>query len=260
MDRLVDCVMSEASLLGPAIDLNADAGERDDLLPSDLALLDLVSSVNIACGGHAGSHELMRAIVKRAADRGVSIGAHPGYADPENFGRIELGVGSEEIYALCRAQVSELARVAAADGLTLAHAKPHGALYHRAMADADVAEAVARGCLDAVAEITGDPFASLAFFGLPESAGAARWSEMDLPVRREGFADRQYAADGSMLPRTESGAVLANPQEAALQGLQLACSGRFETLCVHGDTPGALRIAHAVRSALLEGGVRIVPV
>lgn len=249
--------MDEASLLGPVIDLNTDAGERDDLLESDLELLGLVSSVTIACGGHAGSEELMRAIVKRASDRGVGLGAHPGYADAEGFGRRELGLGADEIYALCRSQVAVLARVAAADGLTLAHAKPHGALYHRAMADADAAEAVARGCLDAVAEVTGDPFASLAFFGLAKSAGAARWQEMDLPVRREGFADRGYAADGSMLPRGESGAVLAEPGEARVQALQLARSGRFDTLCVHGDTPNALEIARAVRATLLEGGVRI---
>lgn len=251
--------MDDASLLGPVIDLNADAGEIESLLESDLELLGVVSSVNIACGGHAGSVELMRPIIGRAADRGVGIGAHPGYADAEGFGRRELGLGVGEIYRLCREQVSRLARVAAETGLTLSHAKPHGALYHRAMTDADAAEAVARGCLDAVAEVTGDPFASLAIFGLPDTAGAARWHEMNLPVRREGFADRRYAADGSMLPRTEAGAVLTNPKEAALQGLQLARSGRFETLCVHGDTPGALRIAHAVRSALLDGGVRIAP-
>ncbi len=252
--------MDDASLLGPAIDLNADAGELDELLESDLALLGVVSSVNIACGGHAGSVELMRSVVRRAADRCVGIGAHPGYEDADGFGRRELGLDAGEIYRLCREQTARLARVAAETGSTLSHAKPHGAMYHRAMADADAAEAVAKGCLDAVAEVTGDPFASLAFFGLPDTAGAARWNEMDLPVRREGFADRRYAADGSMLARTEAGAVLADPQEAALQGLQLARSGRFETLCVHGDTPGALRTAQAVRSALLEGGVRIVPV
>jgi UPF0271 protein len=189
----------------------------------------------------------------------VGIGAHPGYEDAEGFGRRELGLDAGEIYRVCRGQVARLARIAAETGLTLSHTKPHGALYHRAMADADTAEAVARGCLDAVAEVTGDPFASLAFYGLPDSAGVAQWAEMDLPVRREGFTDRGYGADGAMVPRGEAGAVLAEPQAAAAQALRLARSGRFETLCVHGDTPDALAIAQAVRSALLGGGVRIAP-
>lgn len=251
--------MDDASLLGPAIDLNADAGERDDLLGSDLELLGLVSSVNIACGGHAGSVELMRTMVKRAADRGVAIGAHPGYSDAEGFGRRELGGEPDAIYALCREQVGQLARVAAEIGLSLAHTKPHGALYHRAMVDPDAAEAVARGCLDAVAEVLGDPFASLAFFGLPDSAGLKRWEGMDLPVRREGFADRAYSAEGLMLPRGEAGAVLEDASAAAAQALDLARSGRFDTLCVHGDTPGALAMAGAVRGTLLGGGIRIEP-
>lgn len=251
--------MDDASLLGPAIDLNADVGEREDLLASDRDLVGVVSSLNIACGGHAGGEDLMRALVTRAADRGVNIGAHPGYADREGFGRRELGLDARAIYALCFEQAGRLARVAAAQGMTLSHAKPHGALYHRAMSDADAAEAVARGCLDAVAEVTGDPFASLAFVGLPGSAGVKRWAEMDLPVRGEGFADRRYAADGSMVPRGEADAVREGAVSAAAQALELARSGRFETLCVHGDTPGALDIARAVREALLGGGFRVVP-
>ncbi|MFI4915026.1 MAG: 5-oxoprolinase subunit PxpA [Phycisphaerales bacterium JB060] len=251
--------MDNASLLGPAIDLNADAGERDSLLESDLELLGLVSSVNIACGGHAGSVELMRAMVNRAAYAGVAIGAHPSYCDVEGFGRRELGDDPDAIYALCREQVGRLARVAAEVGMSLVHAKPHGALYHRAMMDPDAAGAVARGCLDAVAEVSGDPFASLVFFGLPDSAGLKRWAEMDLPVRREGFADRAYSADGLMLPRGEAGAVLEDASAAAIQALELARSGRFDTLCVHGDTPGALSLAGAVRGTLLGGGIRIEP-
>jgi UPF0271 protein len=249
--------MNDASLLGPAIDLNADAGELDSLLTSDLALLDLVSSVNIACGGHAGSDAMMRALMARAADRGVAIGAHPGYADVEGFGRREAGLEAEAIYALCRGQVGRLARLAAERGLTLAHAKPHGALYHRAMGDPDAAEAVAKGCLDAVAEVTGDPFAALVFVGLPETPGAARWGELGLTVAREGFADRGYAADGSLLARGQPGAVLEDTGMAARQALELARSGRFDTLCVHGDTPGAVTMARAVRGALLGGGIRI---
>lgn len=250
--------MDDASLLGPSIDLNADAGELDVLLESDLELLGVVTSVNIACGGHAGSDDLMRSIVRRAADMGVRLGAHPGYADPKHFGRREIGLDEQGIYDACREQVGRLARVAAEQGHTLSHAKPHGALYHRVMGDANAAEAVARGCLDAVAGVTGDPFASLLFYGMPGTAGAARWSEMDLPVRREGFADRGYEADGTMLPRGEAGAVLTDPQVAAAQALQMARSGRFDTLCVHGDTPDALAIAWAVRSVLLGGGVRIM--
>lgn len=249
--------MDDASLLGPVIDLNADAGERDDLLASDSALLGLVTSVNVACGGHAGTEQLMRAVIKRAADQGVAIGAHPGYADPEGFGRKDMGLAPDAVYTLCREQVGRLARVAAADGLTLSHAKPHGALYHRAMTEPDVAEAVGRGCLDAVAEVSGDPFASLVFFGLPKTPGIARWEEMDLPVRREGFADRRYGPDGSLIARSEPDAVLHDAGAAAAQALSLARSGDFDTLCVHGDSPEALAIARAVREALLAGGVRV---
>lgn len=249
--------MDDASLLGPAIDLNADAGERDALLASDLELLGLVSSVNLACGGHAGSVGLMRSVLHRAADRGVGLGAHPGYADTEGFGRHELGLSPEIIASLCRVQVGTLARVAGELGLVLTHAKPHGALYHRAMIDADAAEAVARGCLDAVAEVTGDPFARLVMFGLPDTPGMERWVEMGLGVAREGFVDRGYASDGELIPRDRPGAVLASAPEAAEQALRLARSERFDTLCVHGDTPGALAMALAVREALLGSGVRV---
>lgn len=248
--------MDDASLLGPAIDLNADAGELDTLLESDLELLGVVSSVNIACGGHAGSLELMRGVLRRAADRGVGLGAHPGYADVEGFGRRELGLPAPAIYTLCREQVGRLARVAAETGLTLSHAKPHGALYHRAMADAEAAEAVARGCLDSVAEVTGDPFADLVFFGLPGTPGLGRWTEMDLRVAREGFVDRGYE-DGALIPRDQPGAVLIDAREAAEQAVRLVQSQRFDTLCVHGDTPGALAMARAARGALRASGVRI---
>ena len=249
--------MDDASLLGPAIDLNADAGELDGLLESDIELLGVVTSVNIACGGHAGSPELMRDMLRRAADRGVGLGAHPGYEDAANFGRREVGLDATAIYALCREQVARLARVAAETGLTLSHAKPHGALYHRAMADAEAAEAVARGCLDAAAEVTGDPFADLVFYGLRDTPGLERWAEMDLRVAREGFVDRGYAPDGSLIPRDQPGAVLADAKEAAQQAVRLVQSGRFDTLCVHGDTPGAFEMAKAVRGALLGSGVRV---
>ena len=251
----MDPVRHESSgLLGPSIDLNADAGERDGLLESDLALLEIVSSVNIACGGHAGSDELMRAMLKRASDRGVSIGAHPGYMDRESFGRVELGLDAAEIYTQCREQVSRLARIVAGSGLTLAHAKPHGALYHRAMQDAEAAEAVARGCLDAVAEVTGDPFMRVAFVGLPETPGLDRWLELGLDVLREGFVDRGYTSEGQLIPRGEPGAVHQDAVRVVAQALELARSGRFDTLCIHGDTPNAATFARGVREGLLEGG------
>lgn len=253
----MDASGNNSGLLGPSIDLNADAGEREDLLESDLELLRVVSSINIACGGHAGSDELMGALLKRAADRGVAIGAHPGYADAAGFGRVELGLDAQAIYTLCREQVSRLARIAAGLGLTLAHAKPHGALYHRAMRDADAAEAVARGCLDAVAEVTGDPFARLVFVGLPETPGLDRWLELDLEVAREAFADRGYTDGGGLIARDQPGAVLIEPERVAQQAVQLARSGRYDTLCLHGDTPGATALALAARDALLAGGIRI---
>jgi len=246
-----------SGLLGPTIDLNADAGEREDLLDSDRQLLGVVTSVNIACGGHAGDDELMRAMLRRGADRGVALGAHPGYEDAEGFGRVELGLEPDAIYRLCRVQVRRLARLAASHGLALAHAKPHGALYHRAMQDAQVAEAVARGCLDAVAEVTGDPFVRLTFVGLPETPGLDRWLELDLQVAREGFIDRGYTAEGGLIPRDEPGAVLVEADRVVEQALTLARSERFDTLCVHGDTAGALELARAVRGALLASGVNV---
>ncbi len=244
-------------MLGPTIDLNADVGEREDLLESDLELAGVVSSLNIACGGHAGSDALMRAMLTRGADRGVALGAHPGYADAEGVGRVELGLDAEAIYTLCRDQVRRLARLAAEQGLTLAHAKPHGALYHRAMRDADAAEAVARGCLDAIAEVTGDPFKRLTFVGLPETPGLDRWLELDLDVAREGFVDRGYAEDGRLIPRGESGAVLSDAEAVVRQAVTLARRGRFDTLCVHGDTGKALDLAQAASRSLLEAGVQI---
>lgn len=254
----MDPASQESSgLLGPTIDLNADAGERDDLLESDLELLDVVSSVNIACGGHAGSDALMRAMLTRGADRGVALGAHPGYPDTEGFGRVELDFDANAIYALCREQVRHLARLAAEHGLTLAHAKPHGALYHRATRDADAAEAVARGCLDAVAEVTGDPFVRMTFVGLPETPGMDRWLELDLDIAREGFIDRGYTAEGGLIPRGEPGAVLTNAGDVAAQAMSLTRSGRFDTLCVHGDTAGALGLAKSVHEALLAAGVLV---
>lgn len=249
--------MDSADLLGPSIDLNADAGELDHLLESDLELLGVVSSVNIACGGHAGGDGLMHAMLTRAADRGVALGAHPGYDDRDGFGRVELGLDARAIYALCRTQVACLARNAASHGLTLTHAKPHGALYHRAMRDVEAAEAVARGCLDAVAEVTGDPFARLTFVGLPETPGLDRWLELDLDIAREGFIDRGYTSDGTLVPRGQPGDVHQDAARVIAQALDLARSGRFDTLCVHGDTAGAPSLARAVRQSLLDAGVRI---
>lgn len=247
--------MHGGDALGPAVGLTADVGELDDLLQSDMALLAVITSASIACGGHAGSESLMRALLRVAAARGVAVGAHPGYADGEGFGRRELGLDAGEIYALCRSQVGRLARVAAEHGLALSHAKPHGALYHRAMADADAAEALARGCLDAAAEVFGDPFASLVFVGLPGTPGIARWRELGLTVAREGFADRGYAADGSLLARGLPGSVLREADAVAAQAVRLARGGECDTLCVHGDTPGAAGLARAVRDALHTAGV-----
>lgn len=249
--------MDDASLLGPSIDLNADAGELDALLESDLELLGVVTSVNIACGGHAGSDDLMRSIVRRAADKGVRLGAHPGYADPKHFGRREIGLDEQGIYDACLKQVANLARIAAEQGLTLSHAKPHGALYHRVMGDAGAAEAFARGCLDAVALIGGDPFASLVFYGTPRARGLDRWHELGLRTAREGFADRRYTPDGTLVPRAAPDAVLLEADQAAAQALRLVKEGGCDTLCVHGDTPGALVLAWAVREALFGGGVRV---
>jgi UPF0271 protein len=238
------------------IDLNCDLGEDDspEGLARDVALLEHVTSANIACGGHAGSAETMRVVAKACLERGVRIGAHPGYEDRANFGRVELALDARAVQDSVCAQVRALAEIVSSLGGALSHVKPHGAMYHAAMRSEEVARAVA----EATEAATG----RVALVGLAGANGLAHWNEWGWPTMAEAFADRRYEPDGSLRARTRPGAVLERPELAAAQALGLA-QGRgvrlddgttlavhASTLCIHSDSPGSLDAARAVAAAL----------
>jgi UPF0271 protein len=220
------------------IDLNADLGEGGT---QDNELIDLVSSANIACGGHAGSEEIMRRSIAMANAAGVRIGAHPGYADCENFGRREMPISPSQVAALITSQVGKLAELAAGK---LHHVKPHGALYHQANRDPSLAAAL----VGAVRGIS----PALTLYAPPNGALELAARAAGLAFMREGFADRRYTTDGTLLPRTEPEAVISCPAEAVSQAYALCHRGDFDTLCVHGDSPHALAILRAIRASNLR--------
>ncbi len=239
------------------VDLNADLGEGS---PDEHELFGVATSVNIACGAHAGDLAAMRAALRAVKATGASAGAHPGYADPEYFGRRELALAPGQVTALVTTQVSLLAGLARDEGVTLRHVKPHGALYNQAARDTLLAAAVVAG-VRAAAPDAGR-------FAPDGSALARAAEEAGLKVWREAFADRAYRADGSLVPRGEPGAVLA--EDAALaQALEVVTSGRVycvtgewirleaDTLCVHGDGPAAALLLQRLRVALSERGVEV---
>ncbi|MBE3589924.1 MAG: 5-oxoprolinase subunit PxpA [Firmicutes bacterium] len=245
------------------IDLNADLGESFGpwRMGEDEALLAVVTSANVACGFHAGDPLTLLQTVRRAAAAGVSVGAHPGYADLRGFGRREVEAPPEEIFADVLYQIGAAAAACRAAGVELRHVKPHGALYHRCVRDAAAAGAVARA---AAAFGTG-----LQVYAPPGSALARAAVEAGLPVRREGFPDRGYLSDGRLAPRQAPGAVVADPDEAARRALRMVLEGRVpavdggwvelevDTLCIHGDHPGAAARAAAVRRALEAAAVEV---
>lgn len=225
------------------IDLNADVAES----PDDLALLDVVTSANVCCGAYAGSEELMLDACERAAERGVVVGAQVGYPDRERFGRRPQEPTDDELVATLREQLDLLAEVADAVGARVAYVKPHGALYNTVVHDERQAAAV----VDAVA-----PY-GLPLLGLPGAASLRLATADGLQVVTEGFADRAYTPDGLLVPRSEPGAVLTDAASVADQALRLA--PQVDSLCVHGDSPGALDLARAVRAALVDAGHEVVP-
>jgi UPF0271 protein len=229
------------------IDLNADLGEGMD----DAAILPLLTSANVACAQHAGSPQLMDRTVQLALENGVCIGAHPGYADRENFGRTNQSLPEDELKALVLYQLGALDAIARARGAKLVHVKAHGALYNQAAKDARLAKAFA----EAVAAYD----RSLVLVGLAGGAQLEAARAAGLKAAGEAFADRLYADDGTLVPRTQPGAVLHEPKDAAAQAVKLARSGRAQTICLHGDTPGAALIAKAVRAALEAEGIQIAP-
>jgi UPF0271 protein len=222
------------------MNINADLGEGAG---EDEAILACVDSANIGCGVHAGSVSVSIATAWRCKTLGVEVGAHPGYDDRAGFGRVERSLSVKDIEALVAFQVAGLAAVA-----PIAYIKPHGALYHRCLHDAAVADAVARVAASHEVGLLGQP-------GFEMLAAAER---AGIPGYREGFADRLLLPDGSLAPRSESGAVL-NPGLAAEQARRLAQSGQYDSICVHGDTRGAGQVAAAVRAALRDAGIETGP-
>jgi UPF0271 protein len=224
------------------IDLNCDMGE---LLDSGLeeALMRHITSANIACGGHAGDLATMQRTVALARKLGVAVGAHPGYPDRENFGRVEMALSAGEIARTVSDQVRALAAIAG----NLAHVKPHGALYNVAARNLGVARAIAEG----VARVSRD----LILVGLADSAMLEVWRDMGFRTAAEGFADRKYEPDGGLRSRKFADALITDPEQAAAQALRLARDGRAETICVHSDTPGAPGILAAVSECLRTAGI-----
>jgi UPF0271 protein len=245
------------------LDLNCDMGEGFGAYRcgDDLALLDHVSSANIACGFHAGDHRTMAATVKAAAARGVAIGAHPGLPDLQGFGRREMQISPAEVYELTVYQIGALKGFTAAAGVALCHVKAHGALYNMAARDAALADAICRAVRDVDA--------SMVVFALAGSKMVEVARGLGLQVACEVFADRSYQDDGSLTPRSQPGAMLTDAQQAmdqvlgmALQGEVRALSGRSvrvqaDTLCIHGDQPDAVVFAQRLAAGLREAGVLV---
>jgi UPF0271 protein len=224
------------------IDLNADLGEE---VTDDAGLLAVVTSANVACGYHAGDAVTMLAVCREAARRGVAVGAQVSYDDREGFGRRELDVDVEVLREHVADQVELLSRIAVEAGTVVSYVKPHGALYNRVVHDLGQARAVLEGS------------GRLPVLGLPGSVLLELAAAAGREVRREGFPDRAYTPEGRLRPRTEPGAVLDDPDEIAYRAVELAVS--VESVCVHGDTPGAVTHAHAVRTALEAAGYLLRP-
>jgi 5-oxoprolinase (ATP-hydrolysing) subunit A len=245
------------------IDLNCDMGESFGryTLGDDAAMLDVVTSANIACGLHAGDPEVMRHTVALAAARQVAIGAHPGYPDLQGFGRRAMALSPEELEASLIYQLGALAGFAVVSGVPLVHVKPHGALYNTAARDDVTAMAVAR------AVISFDP--TLILVTLPGSMLAAAATSLGLRVAHEGFADRAYQDNGALVPRERPGAVLDDPETVGARAVRMVTEGlvttitgktiplRLDTLCIHGDTPNAPQIARDLRQVLEQAGVEV---
>ncbi|GAB4444340.1 MAG: 5-oxoprolinase subunit PxpA [Anaerolineales bacterium] len=236
------------------IDLNCDMGEN---IGSDAGIMPYITSANIACGFHAGDEVSMRETVRLAKQYGVAVGAHPGWRDREGFGRREMSLPLEEVEALVREQVEALAAIARAEGVKLRHVKPHGALYNQAAADRGIATAIAR----AVKTVSMD----LVLVGLAGSGLIEAGIEAGLRVANEGFPDRNYNPDGTLVSRREPHAVIELPEEVAAHALELVRGGvdfggrrvRVETLCLHGDHPRAAENARRVREALAAAGIEV---
>jgi 5-oxoprolinase (ATP-hydrolysing) subunit A len=235
------------------VDLNADVGESFGrwTLGEDAAMLQLVTSANVACGFHAGDPIVITETCRLAVRSNVVVGAQVGYRDLAGFGRRYMDVSGPDLKADVVYQIGALQAIARSVGASVRYVKPHGALYHAVARH----EEQARALISAV--LTLDE--SLAIVGVPGSLVLRLAAGAGLPTVREGFADRGYDAKGGLLARTEPGGVLTDAKDVAAQAVRLAKSGLYDTLCLHGDTPGAVTLAQAARRALAAGGVQVAP-
>ncbi|HKW32422.1 MAG TPA: 5-oxoprolinase subunit PxpA [Candidatus Acidoferrum sp.] len=245
------------------MDLNCDMGELPEAIADGTQeeLLRSITSANVACGGHAGDERTMRRTIEQALRAGVAVGAHPGYPDRANFGRLELKMSAEAVADSIYEQVCALAEVAAKCGAKLVHVKPHGALYNQAAKNRELAEAIAQG----VAKFSKD----LLLMGLAESPMLDVFREQGFAVAAEAFADRRYEPDGTLRSRKFENALIRDPAEAAKQTLSIARRGivtayegtevklSAQTICIHGDTPGSVQIAPTVARTLREAGITV---
>lgn len=227
------------------IDLNCDLGEGAG---TDAALLPLITSANVSCGAHAGTPEEIAATLEQAGRLGVAVGAHPSHPDRQHFGRRELNLPSRDVLEETHAQIQWLKALAARFGVPVRYVKPHGALYNQACRDDSFADAVVSACA----------LNNLPVIGLPGSRLEER-AIGRVPFFAEGFADRGYRADGSLVPRGQPGAFVKEPAAAAEQVRRLIAERGVRTVCVHGDNPEAVAFVKAVRAELLRSGAELRP-
>jgi len=257
-DALLFC-----TLLALRIDLNADVGESSgaDAIGHDAGLMKSITSASVAAGFHAGDPSVLRATIRMAKAHGVAVGAHPSFPDRAGFGRREMKVSPHEAEDFVLYQIAAVAGVAAAEGVTLQHVKPHGALFNMAMRDAELAAAIARA--------TAAFSSNLMLFGLPDSELLKAGRAERLRVVAEAFADRAYEADGSLVSRSKPGSVIHDASVVVARAVQMAKDGtvvsidgailklQADTICVHSDTPGADDLAAKLRAALEAAGVSV---
>jgi len=244
------------------IDLNADGGEGFGAyaIGADADLLRAVTSLNVACGSHGGDPVVIRRTIRAAVAAGVAVGAHPGFPDLQGFGRRPMQIAPADLAAMLIYQIGATAALAAAEGVRLRHVKAHGALYNMAVADA--------GLAGAIAEATA-AFEGLWLFAPLNSAMAAAAQARGIRIAYEAFLDRGYRRDGTLVPRSDPGALVTDPAQVAARAVALATEGtvttadgtqltvRPQTLCIHSDTPGAGSLAAAARAALEAAGIRV---
>ena len=247
----------------PVIDLNSDLGESFGAwtMGMDSEVMTHISSSNVACGWHAGDAEVMVKTVQAAKAKGVAVGAHPGYPDLLGFGRRNMTCTVDELYAYTLYQVGALKSICESAGVELQHVKPHGAMYNQAAKDLKLARAIVSAVKSAGKEII--------LLGLANSAFETACAELGVPFASEAFADRGYMPDGSLVPRNQPGAFIHDPDEAAARMVKLVKEGTVKTpdgqelklkahsICMHGDSPEAVKMAEVVRAAMEKNGIAV---